>query len=228
MTQTWHDLLFAHWPVDADALRALVPASLRARSLRRRRLARHRPLPHDQRHSAAGAGAAVGVGVPRAERPHLRDAWTGSRASSSSASTPETRSRSAPPARCSTCPYFSADDDGRQRDGRVDYASRAAVGAGRRSSRRATAARGDRDRRGRGTLEYFLTERYCLYAVDHASRAVPARHPPSAVAARVGRGGDRGEHDGRGRGGPRSRRWHRCCISRSGRTWCAGRRRDSR
>jgi uncharacterized protein YqjF (DUF2071 family) len=26
MTQTWHDLLFAHWPVEADALRAHVPA----------------------------------------------------------------------------------------------------------------------------------------------------------------------------------------------------------
>ena len=25
MTQTWHDLLFAHWPIDADALRAHVP-----------------------------------------------------------------------------------------------------------------------------------------------------------------------------------------------------------
>jgi uncharacterized protein YqjF (DUF2071 family) len=25
MTQTWHDLLFAHWTVDADAMRALVP-----------------------------------------------------------------------------------------------------------------------------------------------------------------------------------------------------------
>ena len=27
MTQTWNDLLFAHWPVDGDALRKLVPAS---------------------------------------------------------------------------------------------------------------------------------------------------------------------------------------------------------
>src|SRR5215210_6019226 len=26
MTQTWHDLLFAHWPVAADTLRAHVPA----------------------------------------------------------------------------------------------------------------------------------------------------------------------------------------------------------
>jgi uncharacterized protein YqjF (DUF2071 family) len=28
MTQSWHDLLFAHWPLDPDALRPLVPASL--------------------------------------------------------------------------------------------------------------------------------------------------------------------------------------------------------
>ena len=28
MTQTWNDLLFAHWPVDARDLRARVPAGL--------------------------------------------------------------------------------------------------------------------------------------------------------------------------------------------------------
>jgi uncharacterized protein len=28
MTQSWHDLLFAHWPLDADALRGKVPANL--------------------------------------------------------------------------------------------------------------------------------------------------------------------------------------------------------
>src|SRR5262245_42644757 len=28
MTQTWHDLLFAHWPVDADSLRPRVPPQL--------------------------------------------------------------------------------------------------------------------------------------------------------------------------------------------------------
>src|SRR3954465_2423942 len=27
MTQTWNDLLFAHWPVDAAAIRGIVPAS---------------------------------------------------------------------------------------------------------------------------------------------------------------------------------------------------------
>jgi uncharacterized protein len=28
MTQSWHDLLFAHWPLDPDALRGKVPANL--------------------------------------------------------------------------------------------------------------------------------------------------------------------------------------------------------
>src|SRR5205823_6175894 len=28
MTQTWHDLLFAHWPLPPDALRSLVPPEL--------------------------------------------------------------------------------------------------------------------------------------------------------------------------------------------------------
>src|SRR5581483_10069950 len=26
MAQTWHDLLFAHWPVDAEAMRAALPS----------------------------------------------------------------------------------------------------------------------------------------------------------------------------------------------------------
>jgi len=28
MAQSWHDLLFAHWPIDANALRPLIPAEL--------------------------------------------------------------------------------------------------------------------------------------------------------------------------------------------------------
>ncbi len=28
MTQSWHDLLFAHWPVDAEKLQALIPERL--------------------------------------------------------------------------------------------------------------------------------------------------------------------------------------------------------
>jgi len=28
MTQTWHDLLFAHWPIPVDVMRAVVPAQL--------------------------------------------------------------------------------------------------------------------------------------------------------------------------------------------------------
>ena len=28
MTQSWHDLLFAHWPVDARALQETLPAGL--------------------------------------------------------------------------------------------------------------------------------------------------------------------------------------------------------
>jgi len=28
MTQSWHDLLFAHWPVDAETLRALISERL--------------------------------------------------------------------------------------------------------------------------------------------------------------------------------------------------------
>ena len=53
-----------------------------------------------------------------------------------------------------------------------------------------------------GSLEYFLTERYCLYTVDASFRAQAARDSSLAVAAAGGGGDDRGEHDGRRRRHP--------------------------
>ena len=61
-------------------------------------------------------------------------------------------------------PYYSATMASRPRGGR-STASAHAVGARSRSSPPAI-ARSGRCRRAPGTLEYFLTERYCLYAVD--------------------------------------------------------------
>ena len=57
-----------------------------------------------------------------------------------------------------------------------------------------------------GTLEHFLTERYCLYAANAGGRSVPHRGGPPAVAAPAGRRRDRDEHDDRAAGSRPSRR----------------------
>ena len=51
---------------------------------------------------------------------------------------------------------------------------------------------------GQGTLEHFLTERYCLYT-EHARRAPRRADPPRPVAAPGGGGRGAREHAGAGR-----------------------------
>jgi uncharacterized protein YqjF (DUF2071 family) len=78
-------------------------------------------------------------------------------------------------------PYFTASMQVETRDGYVRYASR------RMSAGSLPAEFSGRYRPAgpitpppRGTLEYFLTERYCLYAIDHANRPyrLEIHHPP--------------------------------------------------
>ena len=44
-----------------------------------------------------------------------------------------------------------------------------------------------------GTLEYFLTERYCLFSSQPRGTAGPGQSAPCSVAAGRGRGGDRAQ-----------------------------------
>jgi hypothetical protein len=74
-------------------------------------------------------------------------------------------------------PYFSADMNV-QVDGSVEYASRRLASPA--AEFQATyAPRGSLRSPVAGSLEYFLTERYCLYAVDHQFRAyrLDIHHP---------------------------------------------------
>jgi uncharacterized protein YqjF (DUF2071 family) len=175
MSQTWHDLLFAHWPVDADRLRALVPARFEL------------DLFDDQAWLAVVPFHMTNV-TPRLVpampwisafpelnvRTYVRvDDKPGVFFFSLDAGNPV----AAGAARTLlNLPYFTADMQVTG-DDRIDYTSR------RRSSAaefRATyEPRGDAQAPAPGTLDYFLTERYCLYAVDHQSRAyrLDIHHP---------------------------------------------------
>jgi uncharacterized protein YqjF (DUF2071 family) len=162
MGQTWDDLLFAHWRVDADALRAHVPA----------------PLSIDEHDGSAWLGVTpfvvnglrargtfplplvssfrelnIRTYVTYEEKPGI---WFFSLDASSSLAVAAAR-------RFYRLPYFTARITVERRGGRLVYecvrdeaktfsGSYRGLGSPRSSEV--------------GTLEHFLTERYCLYAQD--------------------------------------------------------------
>jgi uncharacterized protein YqjF (DUF2071 family) len=160
MKQTWHDLLFAHWPVAPDVMRSLVPAQLALDSfddrcwvgvvpfhmsaIRGRVLP---PLPGLSRFPELNVrtyvvhGSKPGVYFFSLDAANLPAVWA---------------------ARAFYhLPYFYAEMSSDDRDGCIQY-----------SSRRVTAPAEFRglyraitpvQLRGKGSFEHWLTERYCLY-----------------------------------------------------------------
>jgi uncharacterized protein len=178
MTQTWHDLLFAHWPVDRGLLREHVPPE----------------FPIDQFEGSAWLGIVPFHMTNVAPRGSPSIPWV--------SAFPELNVRTY--VRVGDRPgiYFFSLDAGSSIG---VWAARALFNLPyHRASMRVMANTGEgvdyRSRRGadeaaleavyrpegsvflatEGTLEYFLTERYCLYNRDH--RGAPYRleihHPP--------------------------------------------------
>jgi uncharacterized protein YqjF (DUF2071 family) len=166
LTQTWHDLLFAHWPVSVEALRDHVPAS----------------FPIDRFDNQAWLGIVPFYMTNVAPRfvpalplmssfPELNvrtyvtiDGKPGVYFFSLDAANPLAVGAARTLLRL---PYFTASMDVETRDGYVHYASRR---SGNPSAEfiaryRPTAPVAPPEP---GTLDHFLTERYCLYAVDHS------------------------------------------------------------
>ena len=185
MTQTWHDLLFAHWPVDVAPLRAKVP----------------RPFTLDLYDDQAWVGIipfhmtnVAPRGVPAlpwvSAFPELnvRTCVTvhgkpGVYFFSLDAANPVAVGVARTLARL---PYFTAAMDVQERDGWIEYSSRRTSG---RAPEAALKGRyrpiGPAQPPARGTLEYFLTERYCLYTVDGAGHPyrLDIHHPPWSLQA---------------------------------------------
>jgi hypothetical protein len=180
MTQTWHDLLFAHWAVDVEALRARVPPALDLDLWEERawlgivpfRMTNVAPrgVPAVSRLSAFPE-LNVRTYVRVANKPGVfffsLDAATvtavyGARL-------------------LFGLPYYTAAMNVREQDGQIHYTSRRTSPAGRRA---ALVARyrptGPVYQARPGTRGYFLTERYCLYTVDKKGRAhrLEIHHPP--------------------------------------------------
>jgi uncharacterized protein YqjF (DUF2071 family) len=160
MTQTWHDLLFAHWPLPQAVMRPLVPAQLaldtfdaqcwvgvipfHMSGIRGRALP---PLPGLSRFPELNVrtyvthGGKPGVYFFSLDAGNLPAVWA---------------ARS-----FYHLPYFHAAMSSRELSGSIYYASRRLRGAAefRGCYRPTTEIR----MRERGSIENWLTERYCLY-----------------------------------------------------------------
>jgi len=177
MTQTWHDLLFAHWRVDPEQLEAKVPAA----------------FPIDRFEGAAWIGIVpfrmtnvAPRGVPSmpwiSEFPELNVRTyvrVGDRPGIFFFSLDAGNAVAVQAARTLlNLPYYSATMSVRPVASGVEYHSQrndnramlAGIYGPTAAPVVATA----------GSLEYFLTERYCLYNLDHFQRPyrLEIHHPP--------------------------------------------------
>lgn len=184
MTQTWSDLLFAHWPIDTDRLRALVPACFEIDACDGQAWIALVPFSMSNvspRHvpPLPGVSAFPELNV----RTYVRvDDKPGVFFFSLDAANLVAVGAAR---MLFNLPYYSADIAmTMEADGRVDYACR------RRSAPAVEfqgwyRPRGNPSAPAPGSLEYFLTERYCLYALDHQARPyrIEIHHPPWALEA---------------------------------------------
>ena len=169
MAMQWHDLLFLHWPVPPAALRPAIPPTLALDTfdgiawlgVTPFRMAGTRPrlVP-----------LTLGLGVPGAQRPHLRDGrrepgvWFFSLDAANPLAVRGARL-------LFHLPYYDAAMRS-ERDGDVvRYTStrthRGAPGAAFAGHYRPS---GPVSHAAVDSLEYWLTERYCLYAADRRGR----------------------------------------------------------
>ena len=167
MTQTWHDLLFAHWPVDAAVLRARVPPALDLDLFATEAWVGIVPF-HMTNVSARGVPSLPWVSAfPELNvRTYVRAAGTpGVYFFSLDAGNPLAVAAART---LFHLPYYTADMEVDVSGPRVRYRSR------RRGDHPAVfrgeyGPVGPPDPPAPGSLDAFLMERYCLFAVDSSS-----------------------------------------------------------
>ena len=178
LKQAWNDLLFAHWPVKRDRLRDLVPPRLEVDTFNNEAWLTVAPffltdlgprgipaLPWVSAFNEINVRTyVVYEGIPGVYFFSL-DANSALAVGGASS--------------LFHLPYFLADIRLAQVGGRHSCRSRRTSG-GRAEFQAQYAPAGPEFEPKRGTLDYWLTERYCLYAQDSASRAyrVEIHHAP--------------------------------------------------
>ncbi|PYR58708.1 MAG: hypothetical protein DMF85_09880 [Acidobacteria bacterium] len=178
MTQTWHDLLFAHWPVDVEMLRAKIPAGFELDLFDRQAWVAVVPF-HMSNVTPRGLPGLPWVSAfPELNvRTYVTVAGKpGVYFFSLDAGNP----LAVGAARALFhLPYYSASMRVDEDNGWIRYHSRRANGTAAEFSGRYRPI-GPVRPPAPGTLEHFLTERYCLHTVDGSFRAHRAEihHPP--------------------------------------------------
>jgi uncharacterized protein YqjF (DUF2071 family) len=177
LTQTWHDLLFAHWPVQPDELRARIPSSFRLDLFNDQAwlgivsfeitnaAPRAMPaLPWISAFPEVNVRTYVTVG----DKPGV---YFFSLDAANALAVRVAR-------RLFHLPYYLAAMDVTHPDNAVEYRSRRRDGTATFDARYRPL--GNPVEPMRGSLEHFLTERYCLYNTDRAGRAyrLDIHHPP--------------------------------------------------
>jgi uncharacterized protein YqjF (DUF2071 family) len=182
MTQSWHNLLFAHWPVDAALLRSRMPPGLPLDLYEGQawigvvpfRMSNVAPrfvpaLPWVSEFAELNVRTYVTVGGKPGVYFFSLDA-------ESALAVAAARS-------LLHLPYFTAQMQVQCEAGRVDYSSRRVGGGVPAELVARYQPAGPPFHAEPGTLDHFLTERYCLYNVDARFRAyrLEIHHPPWAL-----------------------------------------------
>jgi uncharacterized protein YqjF (DUF2071 family) len=180
MTQTWNDLLFAHWPVDVSALRAKLPAGFELDLFEGEAWLGVVPF-HMTNVAPRGVPALPWISAfPELNvRTYVRVGGTpGVYFFSLDAANPLAVGLART---LIHLPYYSASMQVEMRDGWIHYSSRRVPSSGNPAELTGQyRPTGDAHEPLAGTLEYFLTERYCLFTVDRTFRAyrLDIHHPP--------------------------------------------------
>ena len=180
MTQSWHDLLFAHWPVDTSSLQDRVPAGLTLDLFEGQAWLGIVPF-HMTNVAPRGVPALPWVSAfPELNvRTYVQVGGVpGVYFFSLDAANPVAVGIAR---KMLGLPYFSASMDVQLHDGWVRYTSRRAPGNGQQANFESWyRPTGPVSTAAPGSLDYFLTERYCLYTVDKDSRIkrLDIHHPP--------------------------------------------------
>jgi hypothetical protein len=179
MAQVWHDLLFAHWPVDADLLRPRLPAGVELDLYAGQAWVGVVPF------RMTGVRARFLPPVPGSSAfPELNVrtyAIAGGRPGVFFLSLDAANAIAVAAARrFFHLPYHRAKMTCRREGNTVTYSCRRASGVPVAEFRGAYGPTGPAYRARAGELDHWLTERYCLYTVDRHGRPlrVDIRHEP--------------------------------------------------
>ena len=183
MKQVWHDLLFAHWPVAVDGLRALIPPQLEIETFGGRAWVGVVPF----RMSGVRARGTMAVpGISRFPELNVRTYVTRDGKPGVWFFSLDAANRVAVWAArfAFHLPYFWAEMKCEENSGWIEYSSKRARSEGLPA---ALAGRyraiGETFAAQAGSIEHFLAERYCLYTADERARIIRCEihHRPWAL-----------------------------------------------